>query len=133
MLKMLSVLAMMSSLFVLSLSVNFLPKEPAVGFSRTELESLSNLFDRTQVAGSDVEKLAPLAAKLHAGVKQAALSSDSLMTVDIRLNDREAGIFLAMIDQTDCPQKSVYPLRGIKQKLTALVQHRPEDVPPRVH
>ncbi len=132
MLKILSVLAMMSSLFVLSLSVNLLPKEPAVGFSRTEIESLSNLFNRTKVTGSDIEKLAPLAAKLHAGVKQAALSSDSLLTVDIRLNDREAGIFLAMIDQTDCPQQSVYSLSGVKQKLTAIVDHHSDSAVPQV-
>lgn len=132
MLKILSVLAMMSSLFVLSLSVNLLPKEPAVGFSRTEIESLSNLFNRAKVTGSDIQRLAPLAAKLHAGVKQAALSSDSLLTVDIRLNDREAGIFLAMIDQTDSPQHSVYPLSGVKQKLTAIVHHLPDNAAPRI-
>jgi len=132
MLKILSVLAMMSSLFVLSLSVNLLPKEPAVGFSRSEIESLSNLFNRMQGTGSDVERLAPLAAKLHAGVKQAALFSDSLLTVDIRLNDREAGIFLAMIDQTDYPQQPVFPLSGVKQKLTAIVHHHLDSAVPQV-
>ncbi|HNS72564.1 MAG TPA: hypothetical protein PKI81_04095 [bacterium] len=111
-----ALLAMMTFLFFLSLSVN-IAQDKSLRLNRLEMESMLTLFDHTIVKGSDIEGLADLSAKLREGARQVALFQDSSRTVVLNVTAREAKICLGMIENATIQGRQAEMVRRIRIKL----------------
>ncbi|HNY92114.1 MAG: hypothetical protein BWY77_01648 [bacterium ADurb.Bin431] len=111
-----ALLAMITFLFFLSLSVN-IAQDEALRLNRMEMESMLNLLDHSAVKGSDIDGLADLCAKLRAGARQVALFPDSSRTVVLKVTPREAKICLGMIENATIQARNAEMVQRIRIKL----------------
>jgi hypothetical protein len=111
-----SILAMMTFLFFLSLSVN-MTQDESLRLNRPEMDSLLALFDQTSVRGTEIEGIAGLSQKLKEGAKQLDNYSDSSRTIVLRVSPREARICLEMINRATFQASHAETMKRIKSKL----------------
>ncbi|MBN2357366.1 hypothetical protein JXO59_14730 [candidate division KSB1 bacterium] len=114
--KVLALLAMMVSLFLLSLSAN-LAQDRSIKMNRVEIESMVYFFGEANVKGSDIEILATLSQKLKKGQKEASAFTDTTQTIQLDLTPGEAKICLDIINDATFQAKWVEMVYGMKRKL----------------
>jgi|GEM_PF-836721 len=114
--RIIAFLAMIVSLFLLSLGAN-LAQEPSVKLNRPEMESLLCCFNESSVRGIDIETWAVLAHKLKAGATEAAAFGDTTLVVSLPLSSNEARICIDIINNSTFQAKSVEMVYSIKRKL----------------
>jgi hypothetical protein len=114
--KVIAFLAMIVSLFLLSLGAN-LAQEPYIKLNRPEMESLLCFFNEASVRGADIETWATLGQKLKTGAKEVAVFVDTTQVVSLPLNSREAKICIDIINDSTFQAKWVELVYSIKRKL----------------
>jgi hypothetical protein len=90
-----------------------------VAFSPAEVESMLFLYNQTPVKGADVEMVAPVGAKLRAGLKQARAQQDSTKSVPLQLLPVEIQVCLGIIQASTFEAKYAELVLGMKRKLEA--------------
>ena len=92
-----------------------------VGFSPAEMESMLFLYNQTPVKGVDVEVVAPVGAKLRAGLRQARTQQDSTKAIILPLLPTEVQVCLGIINASTFEAKYAELVLGMKRKLEALI------------
>lgn len=92
-----------------------------VQFSPQQVESMLFLYNQTPVKGADVEIVAPVGAKLRAGLKQARAQQDSSKAIVLPLFPAEVQVCLGIINASTFEAKYAELVLGMKRKLEALI------------
>jgi hypothetical protein len=92
-----------------------------VQFSPQQVESMLFLYNQTPVKGADVEIVAPVGAKLRAGLKQARAQQDSSKAIVLPLFPAEVQVCLGIINASTFEAKYAELVLGMKRKLEALM------------
>jgi hypothetical protein len=92
-----------------------------VQFSPQQVESMLFLYNQTPVKGADVEIVAPVGAKLRAGLKQARLQQDSTKAIGVPLLPAEIQVCLSIINASTFEAKYAELVLGMKRKLESLL------------
>jgi len=93
-----------------------------VAFSPAEVESMLFLYNQTPVKGSDVEVVAPVGAKLRAGLKAARTQQDSTKSIMVPLLPAEVQVCLGIINASTFEAKYADLVLGMKRKLESYLQ-----------
>lgn len=107
------------SIAVLSLYGQTAEKPLNVALSPAEVESMLFLYNQTPVKGADVELVAPVGAKLRAGLRQARAQQDSTKDIVLSLTPTEIQVCLGIIQASTFEAKYAELVLGIKRKLAA--------------
>jgi len=92
-----------------------------VSLSPAEVESMLFLYNQTQVKGSDVEMVAPVGAKLRAGLRQVRTQQDSTKAIVLSLSPSELQVCLGVINASTFEAKYAELVLGMKRKLEAFI------------
>jgi len=120
--KIVAFLAMILSLFLLSLGAN-LAQDDAIKLNRPEIESMLYFFNEANIRGADIEVWAALAQKLKAGQKEVAAFVDTSQTITLKLSAQEAKICVDIINNSTFQAKWVDLVLGLKRKLQKIAPY----------
>jgi hypothetical protein len=84
------------------------------------VESMLFLYNQTTVKGSDVEIVAPVGAKLKAGLKAARALNDTTKMITLKFNPTQAKVCLNIIQNSTFEAKYAELVLGMKHKLQKL-------------
>ena len=114
------IILILIALFSLGFSQNMTVTKN-LGFTPEEVESMLFLYNQAMIKGSDVEVVAPLGAKLKAGLKEARALQDSTGKVVLKLTLNEIGVCLNIIQTATFEAKYAQLVLGMKRKLIGLL------------
>jgi hypothetical protein len=118
-LKAIPALTVALSMTLFSLYGQTAEKPLNVSLSPAEVESMLFLYNQTPVKGADVELVAPVGAKLRAGLRQARTQLDSTQDIVLPLTPTEIQVCLGIIEASTFEAKYAELVLGIKRKLEA--------------
>lgn len=95
--------------------------ERELHFTPAEVESMLFLYNQTTVKGSDVETVAPVGAKLKAGLREARALEDTTQHITLKLNVTEIQFCLNIISGSTFEAKYAELVLGMKRKLERLL------------
>jgi hypothetical protein len=104
-------------------------KPLSVALSPNEVESMLFLYNQTPVKGADVELVAPVGAKLRAGLKHARTQQDSTKAVTVQLLPVEIQVCLGIIQASTFEAKYAELVLGMKRKFESFLPARPAEAP----
>ena len=120
------IILILIALFSLGFSQNMTVTKN-LDFTPEEVESMLFLYNQTMIKGSDVEVVAPLGAKLKAGLKEARALQDSTGKIVLKLTLNEIGVCLNIIQTATFEAKYAQLILGMKKKLMELLPPPPAD------
>ena len=94
-------------------------------FEPQEVESMLFLYNQTTIKGADVDMVAPLGAKLKAGLKEARTQKDTTKTIILKVTPTELQICLNIIENSSFEAKYAELVAGMKRKLLSLLPAPP--------
>ena len=99
--------------------------EKELHFTPAEVESMLFLYNYTTMKGAEVDIVAPVGAKLRAGLKKARALKDTTKTITLKLNLREVQVCLNIINSSTFKAKYAELVLGMKRKLLKLLPPQP--------
>ena len=100
--------------------------EKELHFTPAEVESMLFLYNHTTVKGTEVGLVAPVGAKLKAGLTKARALKDTTKTITLNLNPNEIQICLNIINNSTFEAKYAELVLGMKRKLVELLPSPPD-------
>ncbi len=116
--KLIPVILFIAVLF-LSTQTTIIGQEKKLDFTAAEAESMMFLFNQTQIKGSDVEVLAPLAKKLKAALEKAQATEDKTEIIPLELSLQELQICLNVINNATFEARFAELVLSMKNKIKA--------------
>jgi hypothetical protein len=114
--KLIPVILFIAVLF-LSTQTTIIGQEKKLDFTAAEAESMMFLFNQTQIKGSDVEVLAPLAKKLKAALEKAQAAEDKSEIIPLELSLQELQICLNVINNATFEARFAELVLSMKNKI----------------
>ena len=100
--------------------------ERELHFTPAEVESMLFLYNHTTVKGAEVGLMAPIGAKLKAGLKKARALKDTTQTITLKLTPSQIQICLNIINNSTFEAKYAELVLGMKKKIMKLLPPPPD-------